>query len=335
MHDRTFNLVIVAGFRLVLSVLTALGTGMAAAQPDASWRSEWPRTDFSKHAVSFAEIESGGPPKDGIPAIDRPQFIAPAKAARWLDRREPVIVFEHRGDARAYPLQVLMFHEIVNDTVGGLPVAVTFCPLCNASIVFDRRVNGAVLDFGTTGKLRHSDLVMYDRQTESWWQQYSGTAIVGELTGSQLPMLPVRIEAFQRFRQRHPEGRVLVPNDPALRPYGANPYVGYDGARLPFLYDGSLPEGIAPMAYVVAVGDDAWALSLLREKGRIAAGDLELTWEPGQNSALDHRLIAEGRDVGNVVVQRRVDGRLTDVPHHVTFAFVFHAFQPEGNLHTR
>jgi hypothetical protein len=298
------------------------------------WRLEWPRTDFTRHAIDLAEIRSGGPPKDGIPAIDAPRF-KPVGEITDLAPTEPVIALTLAGESRAYPLRILTWHEIVNDTVGGLPVAVTYCPLCNAAIAFERRVDGRVLDFGTTGKLRHSDLVMYDRQTESWWQQYSGTAIVGELTGSQLPMLPVRIEAFQRFRQRHPEGQVLVPNDPALRPYGANPYVGYDGARLPFLYDGSLPEGIAPMAYVVAVGDDAWALSLLREKGRIAAGDLELTWEPGQNSALDHRLIAEGRDVGNVVVQRRVDGRLTDVPHHVTFAFVFHAFQQEGNLHTR
>jgi hypothetical protein len=131
--------------------------GVAGAAGD--WRAEWPRTDFGKYTVPLSEIESGGPPKDGIPAIDRPRFVNPKDAARWLDPREPVIVFEHRGDARAYPLQILMFHEIVNDVVAGTPVAVTFCPLCNASIVFDRRVDGTLLDFGTTGKLRKSDLV--------------------------------------------------------------------------------------------------------------------------------------------------------------------------------
>ena len=300
----------------------------------ADWRAEWPATDFTKRTIDLSEIRSGGPPKDGIPAIDNPRF-APVGEVTDLTPTEPVIALSVDGDARAYPLRVLTWHEIVNDTVGGVPVAVTYCPLCNAAIAFERQVDGRVLDFGTTGKLRHSDLVMYDRQTESWWQQYMGTAIVGELGGLELEMLPVRVEAFERFARRHPEGRVLVPSDPSLRPYGANPYVGYDGSRVPFLYDGSFPEGIAPMAYVVAVGDEAWSLDLLREKGQLEAGDLQLTWEPGQNSALDAQIISQGRDIGNVTVRRRADGTLTEIPHHVTFAFVFHAFQPEGRLHTR
>jgi hypothetical protein len=216
--------------------------------------------------------------------------------------------------------------------VGGEPVAVTYCPLCNAAIAFNRRVAGRVLDFGTTGKLRHSDLVMYDRQTESWWQQYTGTAIVGELAGAEIEALPSRVESFERFARAHPDGRVLVPNDPDRRPYGANPYVGYDRAAAPFLFDGSFPEGIAPMAYVVAVGEEAWSLELLRKNGRIESGDLLLEWEPGQNSALDRERIAEGRDVGNVIVRRRDGDGLIDVPYHVTFAFVFHAFQPDGRL---
>lgn len=317
---------------VLLCLALLLPSVPALADADA-WRAEWPRTDFSRHAVDLTEIRSGGPPKDGIPAIDAPRF-APAGAITDLAPTEPVIALALGGEARAYPLRILTWHEIVNDTLAGLPVAVTYCPLCNAAIAFERRVDGRELVFGTTGKLRHSDLVMYDRQTESWWQQYSGTAIVGALTGQQLTMLPVRIEAFERFRQRFPDGQVLVPNEPGLRPYGANPYVGYDGARLPFLYDGSLPQGIAPMAYVVVVGDDAWPLDVLRAQGRIAAGDLELSWEPGQNSALDQRLIAEGRDIGNVIVRRRIDGGFADIPHHVTFAFVFHAFQPDGRLHS-
>ena len=170
--------------RRTLALVLFFGLFSAAASAQTAWRGEWPRTDFTQHTVLFEEIESGGPPKDGIPAIDRPRFVSQKEAARWLDAREPVIVFEHRGEARAYPLQILMFHEIVNDTVGSTPVAVTFCPLCNASIVFDRRLDGAVLDFGTTGKLRKSDLVMYDRQTESWWQQFTGKGIVDRETRS-------------------------------------------------------------------------------------------------------------------------------------------------------
>ena len=316
-----------------VALWTALWVSAAPAWAAAAdWRAEWPATDFTKRMVDLSEIRSGGPPKDGIPAIDDPQF-APVAEASDLTPSEPVIALSIEGDTRAYPLRILTWHEIVNDTVGGVPVAVTYCPLCNAAIAFERQANGRVLDFGTTGKLRHSDLVMYDRQTQSWWQQYTGTAIVGELAGLELKMLPVRIEAFERFLRRYPDGRVLVPSNPSLRPYGANPYIGYDGTRVPFLYDGSFPEGIPPMAYVVAVGDEAWSLDLLRKKGQIDAGDLQLTWEPGQNSALDAQFISQGRDIGNVTVRRRGVSGSADVPHHVTFAFVFHAFQPDGRLH--
>ncbi len=140
--------------------------GLAHAQGITD--AEWPNTDFSKSLVDLNEIISGGPPKDGIPAIDEPKFVSPKEAIEWLDAREPVIAVVIKDDARAYPLQILIWHEIANDVVGDVPVLVTFCPLCNSSLVFDRRVNGRVLDFGTTGRLRKSDLVMYDRQTESW-----------------------------------------------------------------------------------------------------------------------------------------------------------------------
>jgi len=186
--------VFVAGRCLLLAASLAVFTTTVFAE--TRWRGEWPRTDFSKRTVALDEIDSGGPPKDGIPAIDRPRFVTPAEARGWLDPREPVIVLELNGETRAYPLQILMFHEIVNDTVGGQPVTVTFCPLCNASIVFDRRVGGAVLDFGTTGKLRKSDLVMYDRQSESWWQQFTGKGIVGRHAGATLGLRSATIGPF-------------------------------------------------------------------------------------------------------------------------------------------
>ena len=241
-----------------------------------------------------------------------------------------------KGETRAYPLSVLTWHEIVNDTVAGVPVVVTYCPLCNAAIAFERTVQGRVLEFGTTGKLRSSDLVMYDRETQSWWQQFLGRAIVGSLTGTDLVMLPVRIESFERVLARTPDAMLLVPNNPNLRAYGSNPYVGYDTSARPFLYDGEFPENVEPMMRVIAVGDKAWTLELLRSRGRIEDGDLVLSWQAGQNSALDKRNISESRDVGNVVVQRKkmVNGNdvLADEVHHVTFAFVFHAFKPEGEI---
>lgn len=329
---------------MLLAALTSTAANVALAEADpASWRAEWPRTDFSQHTVPLQEIRSGGPPKDGIPAIDKPRFeqLDAGAAAGWsagISNAEPVISLIVGGDARAYPLRVLIWHEIANDIVGGTPVAVTYCPLCNASLVFERTVEDRVLDFGTTGKLRNSDLVMYDRQTESWWQQFEGSAIVGAMSGKRLRLVPSRLESFGRFRQRFPNGQVLIPNNPAARAYGRNPYLGYDSSGFPFLYDGSLPHGIEPMERVVAVetrpGDhEAWSLRLLRERGMIESGDIVLKWEAGQTSALDKATVSGGRDIGNVVVQRRQDGGLLDIPYDVTFAFAFHAFRPNSPIH--
>jgi hypothetical protein len=246
-----------------------------------------------------------------------------------------VISIQIGGEARAYPLRIMIWHEIVNDTVGGTPVAVTWCPLCNSSVVFDRRIAGRTLSFGTTGKLRNSDLVMYDRETENWWQQFGGECIVGALLGAELKLLPARVESIERFRSRFPGGQVLVPPEPGARSYGRNPYVGYDRAARPFLFRGSLPEGVAPLARVVVVGGEAWTLDMLKERRRIETGDLVITWEPGQSSALDAAAIDEGQDVGNVVVQRHASGGLEDVVYDVSFAFAFHAFHPHAPIHVK
>ncbi|MBK8908646.1 MAG: DUF3179 domain-containing protein [Rhodospirillales bacterium] len=315
-------------------VLAAFGLPVAGlASPADPWRAEWPRTDFARHTVPLEDIISGGPPKDGIPSIDDPRFV-PVAASTDLSPQEPVIGLIIDGDARAYPLRILHWHEIVNDVVGGRPVAVIYCPLCNLPLVWDRRLEGCVLDFGTTGKLRHSDLVMYDRATESWWQQATGTAIIGTLAGERLKEIPSRLESFARFRERAPTGRVLVPADPTARPYGVNPYAGYDSAGHPFLYRGDVPGGSPPMARVVAIGNEAWSLELLRQRRRIETDDLIISWDAGQASALDTRQVADGRDVGNILVQRHTASGLEDAAHMITFAFAFFAFHPEGVLHT-
>jgi hypothetical protein len=320
------------------AVLAALLLGgVAAAEVDPRWKREFPKADFSKHSVDLNEILSGGPSRDGIPAIDKPDFTTVAEAERnGLADREAVIAVAINGDVRAYPLRILMWHEIVNDTVGGVPVAVTFCPLCNSAVVFDRRIGGRTLDFGTTGRLRKSDLVMYDRQTESWWQQFLGEAIVGTLTGKQLKMLPVRVESFAKFKARKAANKkVLVPNNPRMRRYGYNPYAGYDSRSRPYpFFRGEMPQGVAPLERVVVVGKQAWALSLVKAKKRIEAGDIVITWETGQASALDTRVIARGKEVGNVVVQRKTKDGLVDAVHDLSFAFAFRAFRPKGKIHT-
>ena len=197
---------------------------------------EFPKTDFDNRIVELSEIMSGGPPRDGIPAVDVPRHVSTGEAAEWLDPDEPVIAIEIGDEARAYPLQILIWHEIANDELGGTPIAVTFCPLCNSAIAFDRRFDDAILDFGTTGRLRLSDLVMYDRQTETWWQQLTGTGIIGEHAGGELVRLPAAIVAWRDFRDAFPGGTVLSRETGHTRPYGTNPYAGYDSSTQPFLF---------------------------------------------------------------------------------------------------
>lgn len=313
------------------AAVIGFGAAQAYANP-ALWQHQWPKTNFSKTSIDYSEIMDGGPGKDGIPAIDTPQFRS-IKGYGNLTETEPVIGLVINGDARAYPLQVLMWHEIVNDTVGGMPVAVTYCPLCNASMVFDRRVGDKVLDFGTTGKLRYSDMVMYDRQTESWWQQFIGQGIVGELTGVTLKAVPSRLISFGQFKKDHPEAKVLVPNNERLRAYGKNPYVNYIHSKSPFLYRGKYTLPLPPLAHVVTVGSHAWPLEKLRNMREIRFESLIIRWQAGQNSALDTASTGQGLDVGNITVQRQEGSRLVDVPYYLTFAFAFNAFMPNGTLH--
>jgi hypothetical protein len=210
----------------------------------------WNKTDFCKFQEGvFDEIISGGVPRDGIPPIDDPEFESIDMASQWLQPQSPVIAFELNGIARAYPLAILTRHEIVNDVIGDVPVAVTFCPLCNSALVFDRRVDGETLRFGVSGLLRNSDLIMWDDMTQSWWQQFTGTGIVGAYTDVQLVILPSQIVSFDAFVGQYPDGEVLAGNK---RGYGNNPYVGYDSSESPFLFPGEPDKRLFPTERVLA-----------------------------------------------------------------------------------
>jgi hypothetical protein len=318
---------------LVLALAPALRAEVTNSVIRA-WKSEFPKLDVTKRAVKLDEIFDVLH-RDSIPAIDEPKYV-PLSELRKVADDEPVIGLVIGAEARAYPLQVMTWHEIVNDTVGGVPVSVTYCPLCNSSVVFDRRVGGQVLSFGVSGRLRHSDLVMYDRETETWWQQFTGEGIVGTHTGVRLKQIPARLESLAQFRKRAPNGLVLVPKNPAMRPYGQNPYPYYDSSKKPTsYYQGPMPQGIAPLARVVVVGREAWSFDLVREKKRVESGDLVLTWERGQLSALDAVMISTAKDVGTVLVQRKTKDGLKDEPYMVSFAFAFHALVPGGVLNSR
>lgn len=315
-------------FRFLVSILSvAFWSGMAQANPDF-WKHEWPQTDFTRTSVeSWTEIMSGGPPKDGIPALSDPQFIRVSQET-GIGKIEPVIAVELPGaEPRAYPLRYLTWHEIVNDTVGDIPIAVTFCPLCNSALTFDRRAGGQTLTFGVSGKLRNSDMIMYDRETQSWWQQAIGTAVVGDLTGTELTLVASWMEGWEQFQERNPNGLVMA-QPPHNRSYGRNPYVNYDSSKRPFLYSGNPPpHDIPALSRVVRVGDRAWPMQRLRDAGMIREGGVEISWQPGQASALDASTMSRGWDVGSIRVK---DGQGRDVPHDVMFAFAYHAFWPNG-----
>ena len=281
------------------------------------------RTDFSRHSVPLEEIRSGGPGRDGIPPIDEPKFVSVEEAEGFLTPREPVMVVEGSGSARAYPLQILVWHEIVNDTFAGRPIAVTYCPLCNSALVYDRRVDGRTLRFGTTGNLRRSDLVMWDDATESWWQQFSGEAIVGELTGTRLEPIPSQTLSFEDFRARYPDGEVLSRDTGFDRDYGSNPYVGYEDPNnldeQPFLLDEDADDRLPAKERVLAIthgGGGATVVPFSRLEtepvvnAQAAGRPVVVLYEPGVVSALDAAAISRSEDVGTAATfDRRLDGR--------------------------
>ncbi|PKO04013.1 MAG: hypothetical protein CVU41_19225 [Chloroflexi bacterium HGW-Chloroflexi-3] len=273
-------------------------------------------TDFSITSIDFSEILSGGVPKDGIPAIRKPKFVNIEDADIWLAPQEPVIQVVMNEVAKAYPIQILMWHEIVNDEIGGVPVLVTFCPLCNTAIAFERTVNGNVFDFGTTGRLRFSNLIMYDRQTETWWQQAEGKGIVGKLTGTQLVFVPAAIISWEEFKNANPNGLVLSRETGFVRNYGFNPYVGYDDVnRPPFLYQGpETPDKLPPVARVLTVEIEeeavAYPYELLREvnvvNDTVGGQQIAVFWSSGTVSALDTLEISDGKDIGTAIAFSRL-----------------------------
>ena len=294
-------------------------------------------TDFCRHQVPLSDFRSGGPGKDGIPALDHPRF-ASASSVGWLAFREPVIELAVGADVRAYPLQILIWHEIVNDRVGGVPVAVTFCPLCNTAIAFDRRVGGRTLSFGTTGNLRNSDLVMYDRQSESWWQQFGGEALVGRYAGTRLRQLPARIVAWREFERQHPDGLVLTRKTGFSRPYGDNPYAGYDDVSSPPFFPAAHggDRRLQPKERVVFLerGRDAAVVpySVLQRRRLIQVSvgghQLVVRWRGGVASALDSGSIPRGRDVGAASVSEHGKPVVFDEP----FWFAVAAFRPHVRI---
>lgn len=274
--------------------------------------------------IDLSEIVAGGPAPDGIPPLDHPRFEA-VPEVDWLEANEPVIAVERCGEARAYPLQVMTWHEIVNDEIAGEPLTITFCPLCNTAYAYVRpRVNDKVTTFGTSGKLYNSNLVMYDRATGSLWPQVLGQAVVGPLTGTQLERRRAQIVSWDDFTQQFARGSVLSRETGFDRPYGDNPYPGYDEIdNEPYRFRGDVDGRLAAVERVLGVenGEEivAFPYFLLREAGdgglsvvntSVGREPVVVIWKAGTVSALDEAQIAGSRDVGAAAAfSRRLDGR--------------------------
>lgn len=186
--------------------------------------------DLSKHSVPLAQIVSGGPGKDGIPAILKPVFVSAGEAA-FLRAEDRVLGLSRRGEAKAYPIKILNWHEIVNDSQGGQPVVVTYCPLCGTGIAFDANVQGRRHTFGVSGLLYQSDLLMYDHQTESLWSQVAMHAVAGPLTGEKLMPIFLEHTTWTEWRAAHPATLVLSTKTGSFRNYDHDPYLGYADRR--------------------------------------------------------------------------------------------------------
>jgi hypothetical protein len=321
------------GLLAVLTACSGLGDSPQADAPTT--QPSQVEADASEDSVSALEdrfdprlpeplippdlVRSGGPPPDGIPPIDEPTF-EPVDTVTWLEPDEPVLSLTVEDETRAYPLRVMTWHEIVNDTVAGIPVAVTYCPLCNSGVAFLRELDGRVLSFGTSGMLYADNLVMYDRQTESLWPQLTGQASIGVLTGEKLEAIPMGTVAWSEFREAHPTALVLSQDTGFDRPYGSNPYVGYDDpdGDLLFGVPGELDERLPVKERVIGLSQGSDAMAVVRSSlaGRapleVTVGDrpVVLWHRPGQASALDTPDIAGGENIGTVgVFDPVLDGR--------------------------
>lgn len=287
-------------------IFLAFALPLAAGPPTEFSPGDW-KTDTSKSSINLKELQRGGPPKDGIPALRQASFESINDASKWLDSRQPVVVVEKEGEARAYPLAILIWHEMVNDSIAGRPILVSYCPLCNSAVVFDRTVGSDVLDFGVSGMLRQSDMVMFDRQTDSLWQQITGEGLVGAMTGRHLAVVSSQLVPFGAFAQQYPRGKVLSRSTGYDKPYGHNPYVGYEAAaQTMFPVKAGKRRDVLGFdrLLVVSVGGrtKAYPFSALRKQGvihdELGGRPVVVFFDPAMRSAVDSELMAVSSNSG-------------------------------------
>jgi hypothetical protein len=286
-------------FAVALAAVALLAAVLAAPAGD--------RRSATRSAVPSGHAPSGAS-EGHFESSDHPRVVSAATASRYLQGDEPVLAVSVTGRARAYPIRIMIWHEVANDVLGGRPVLVTYCPLCNSGVAFDRLVGGRVLGFGTTGLLRLSNLVMWDRQTDSWWQQFDGRALVGRLADSRLRMLPSEMLSWRDFKRRYPHGDVLAQATGYDRPYGLNPYLRYDTGDQAFGFNGTRTDRRLPqMARVLAVrsGGRTLAVPYSLLNVRVGRRPVAVFYERAVLSPLDATRIDNSRKVGTAVAYER------------------------------
>lgn len=285
--------------------------------------------------------------RDKIPPIDDPVFYSETEASGVFFENEPVVAVVQGDIDKAYPLIIMTYHELLNDRSGDVYFSVNYCPLCNSAVVFNRRLEhlgeAFLIDFGTSGMLRKSNLVMWDRQTETWWQQITGTGLAGKLAGVELDMLPCQIISASDFFESFPRGLILSTNTGHNRKYGVNPYENYDdiGTSKPRLFDQEPDQRLPAMERVVHIfgkrTPKIYPLSLMREEQVINDSheglEVVVFFKDGTVSILDNKQISESKTIGSVTVYSPIfDGQkliFKPVVYGNHFAFAWLAFYPE------
>ena len=337
--------------------ITAGGNTNSAASATAE--------EKEKSIVPLDQIVSGGPPPDGIPSIDNPKFISVQEASKFLEDSELVLGLNINGDIRAYPLQILVWHEIVNDEIGSIPVAVTYCPLCFTNQVFNRTIDDGqeVVEFGTSGKLYNSNLVMYDRTSKSLWSQAMAEGIVGKYAGTKLERVPFDVAYWKEWKQLYPDSKILSRDTGSNRPYGVDPYGDYytnsdvlfpisnrdDRLGLKEIVVGFENKG-QYKAYKLQEIEDNKVINdqvngksitlfssypfMIRAYDPIAQGQtLEFTYNPKSKNFLDEQTGSEWNFEGKAISGQMKGKQLTRLPFDEGFWFEWVAFHPKTEIY--
>lgn len=300
---------------LTFCLLTITGaTVVAQMQNPREVPYTW-QTDTTKRVIELEELQVVLP-RRSFPVIDYPAFVGKSEGTEMFYEHEPVISVEIDGRAKAYPLNMLTMHEMTNDTLSGVPILPTYCPLCNASVTYDRRFDGRVLEFEVSGMLRRSDMVMFDRQTETWWQQLMGEGLVGEYAGKSLEVIPSLIISVKEFFERYPEGEILSTETGTTSEerYGTNPYVSYDSiGNNPygrFFDEGEVSDRLPAMERVIDIEVNGarkiYPWTAISSAGvvqdRVNDVDVVFFHQSGTVSVMDAAKISESRNIGSVTV---------------------------------